>query len=74
LGNPAANEAQILTFDQEDRSLSSATGFFISPDGILLTNYHVISGAGRIIAQNEQRDFIGETCGSKFHGIPPPNM
>jgi S1-C subfamily serine protease len=41
---------------------------------ILLTNYHVISGAGRIIAQNEQRDFIGETCGSKFHGIPPPNM
>jgi S1-C subfamily serine protease len=42
---------EILTFDQQNDLLKSGTGFFISPDGILLTNYHVISGGGGIIAK-----------------------
>lgn len=42
---------QILTFDQDNKPLARGTGFFITPDGILLTNYHVITGAGTIIAK-----------------------
>src|SRR5258708_20209552 len=42
---------EILTFDQQNDLLKSGTGFFISPHGILLTNYHVISGGGGIIAK-----------------------
>src|SRR5258708_14684938 len=42
---------EIVTFDQQNDLLKSGTGFFISPDGILLTNYHVISGGRGIIAK-----------------------
>jgi S1-C subfamily serine protease len=42
---------EILTFDQQNNLLKTGTGFFISPDGILLTNYHVISGGSGIIAK-----------------------
>jgi S1-C subfamily serine protease len=31
--------------------LKTGTGFFISPDGLLLTNYHVISGGSSITAK-----------------------
>jgi hypothetical protein len=42
---------EILTFDQQDNLLKTGTGFFISPDGLLLTNFHVISGASSIMAK-----------------------
>src|SRR5258708_6441591 len=42
---------QILTFDQQNNLLKSGTGFFISPDGLLLTNFHVISGGSSIMAK-----------------------
>jgi Trypsin-like peptidase domain len=45
---------QILTFDQENKPLARGTGFFITQDGILLTNYHVITGASRIIAKTSR--------------------
>src|SRR5207302_9632265 len=42
---------EILTFDQQNKLLKTGTGFFISPDGVLLTNYHVISGGSSIMAK-----------------------
>ena len=42
---------EILTFDQQNNLLKTGTGFFISPDGILLTNYHLISGFNSIVAR-----------------------
>jgi S1-C subfamily serine protease len=42
---------EILTFDQQNNLLKTGTGFFISPDGLLLTNFHVISGASSIMAK-----------------------
>jgi serine protease Do len=42
---------EILTFDQQNNLLKTGTGFFISPDGLLLTNYHVISGGSFITAK-----------------------
>jgi Flp pilus assembly protein TadD len=42
---------EILTFDKENKPLKSGTGFFVSSDGALLTNFHVISGASSIVAK-----------------------
>jgi Flp pilus assembly protein TadD len=42
---------EILTFDQQNRLLKTGTGFFVSTDGALLTNFHVISGASSIMAK-----------------------
>src|SRR5260370_28435598 len=46
---------EILTFDQQNNVLKTGTGFFISPDGLLLTNYHVISGGSSIMARTPTR-------------------
>jgi S1-C subfamily serine protease len=42
---------EILTFDQQNKLLKTGTGFFISSDGVLLTNYHVISGGSSYLAK-----------------------
>jgi Flp pilus assembly protein TadD len=42
---------EIRTYDQRNKLLKTGTGFFISPDGLLLTNYHVISGGNFITAK-----------------------
>ena len=31
-------------------SVGQGSGFFITPSGILVTNFHVIKGAGKVIA------------------------
>ena len=35
---------QILCYNQDDQLVTTGTGFFISPDGKLLTNCHVLEG------------------------------
>jgi len=42
---------EIITLDQQNNVLKTGTGFFISSDGALLTNYHVISGGSSITAK-----------------------
>jgi S1-C subfamily serine protease len=42
---------QIVTLDKQNKPLKAGTGFFISADGDLLTNYHVISGGSSILAK-----------------------
>ena len=42
---------EILTYDQQNKLLKTGTGFFVSPNGELLTNYHVISGGSLITAK-----------------------
>jgi S1-C subfamily serine protease len=42
---------QIVTLDQNNKPLKTGTGFFISADGDLLTNYHVIFDASSILAK-----------------------
>jgi Trypsin-like peptidase domain len=45
---------EILTQDKSGTALKIGTGFFVSVDGILLTNKHVIEGAASIGAKTEQ--------------------
>jgi hypothetical protein len=42
---------QIVAIDQQHETLNIGTGFFISADGDLLTNYHVIADATSILAK-----------------------
>jgi serine protease Do len=42
---------QIVALDDQNKTLKTGTGFFISADGNLLTNYHVISNARSILAK-----------------------
>jgi tetratricopeptide (TPR) repeat protein len=37
---------QVMTLDARLRPLSQGSGFFVTADGLLVTNYHVIEGAG----------------------------
>jgi hypothetical protein len=46
---------QIATFDKEGKLLGTGTGFFVSADGYLVTNAHVVNGINSILA----RDFKG---------------
>jgi hypothetical protein len=42
---------QIITFDQNKEPLKTGTGFFVTGDGYLLTNNHVIAGGSYILAK-----------------------
>src|SRR5271166_1158851 len=49
---------EILTQDKSGAALKTGTGFFVSADGILLTNRHVIEGAASIGAKTEQGGYF----------------
>lgn len=41
----------ILTFDQEEKMLGLGSGFFISRNGDIITNYHVLQGARQALVR-----------------------
>jgi hypothetical protein len=59
---------QIFCRDQDGSPTMTGTGFFISPDGKLLTNEHIIHGAGSIVAVA-----IGGQRYSKVHILSAPD-
>ncbi len=51
--------------DQEDfRSDSGGSGFVISRDGLVITNYHVVEGASSVRVHLGDRDYIAEVKGT----------
>ena len=55
--------ALIETFDDEGHGLEQGSGFVVSGDGTVLTNYHVIRGASRATAK------FGGGTESEFAGV-----
>ncbi len=43
--------ATLDAFDKSDHAIGQGSGFFITRDGVLATNYHVIKGATKVIAR-----------------------
>jgi len=80
------NDAKVPTGRDDASGLPSASGsgFFISDDGKLLTNFHVVDGASRIVVKTTQGSFSAKVVrldaandiailtvvGSTFHSLP----
>jgi S1-C subfamily serine protease len=45
---------QILAMDENWPPIKSGTGFFVSVDGLIVTNYHVIEGAAHLAARTNE--------------------
>ncbi len=45
--------ALIEVFDAANKAIATGSGFFVSADGMLVTNFHVIEGANRIVVKLE---------------------
>jgi S1-C subfamily serine protease len=61
---------QILALDENWSQIKSGTGFFVSPDGLIVTNYHVIQGAAHLTARtNEGATFQFERVVAQPQGV-----
>jgi hypothetical protein len=61
---------QILALDENWSPIKSGTGFFVSADGLIVTNYHVIQGAAHLAARtNEGATFEFQRIVAQPQGI-----
>src|ERR1700756_318553 len=49
---------EVIAFDDQNRPLKSGTGFFITSDGVAVTNFHVIQGARSVAAMTNDGAFF----------------
>ncbi len=45
---------QIIALDENWSPIKTGTGFFISPDGLAVTNYHVVQGAAHFLGRTNE--------------------
>jgi tetratricopeptide (TPR) repeat protein len=76
----------VLTYDQEDRLIGQGSGFFISQNGDVITNYHVLQGVSRaviragdekiypvkrVVAEDREADLIRVSVDIAERTVPP---
>jgi S1-C subfamily serine protease len=47
-------DGEIMAFDENWSPVKTGTGFFISPDGLAVTNFHVIQGASHLSGRTNE--------------------
>jgi S1-C subfamily serine protease len=50
--------ASILTFDDANRPRAQGSGFFVSVDGLFVTNHHVVAGAPKLFLKRSDGAFF----------------
>src|ERR1700688_3591151 len=61
---------QILALDENWSPIKYGTGFFVSADGLVVPNYHVIQGAAQIAARtNEGATFVFQRVVAQPQGV-----
>jgi len=61
---------EVIAFDGQNRPIKNGTGFFITSDGVAVTNYHIVKGASSFVAMTNDGAFF------PFEGIlyTPPGV
>jgi serine protease Do len=62
--NPNSPNGPNLQDPDDYRSDSGGSGFVISPDGLVVTNYHVVEGASTVKVHMGDRDYTAEVKGT----------
>ena len=47
-------DGEVMAFDENWSPVKTGTGFFISPDGLSVTNFHVIQGASHLSGRTNE--------------------
>lgn len=56
-----------INYEKSMTSQAAASGFFISPNGYILTNNHVVDNADRIVVFYNGKDYRAELIGGDFY-------
>ena len=49
---------EVVALDQQNQPIKTGTGFFVTADGVAVTNFHVIQGASSLIAMTNDGAFF----------------
>src|ERR1700693_388125 len=61
---------EIVAIDEKGSPTKLGTGLFVSPDGLVVTNFHVIQGAASLAAvNNNDAFFLFQKIAAQPHGV-----
>lgn len=56
LAKKTQHVVMIMIYDSHEQLIATASGVVVGPDGMIVTNYHVIAGAGKALVVNDNEE------------------